>query len=286
MGDPTNLSPPSLPPGCRFYPSDHQLLCNYLNHKNNGDRRFGFDVIKELDLYDYNPFDLPEITCFRFGRGGRKRHWYCYVAAARVLKERRNRRAAGGGYWKRRGSVRDVVGDGAGKVVVGTRRSFVFYLGDSPKHAVRTDWVMWEYALIDHDKVSFVLCRVFVGSRQRNNINISEQISGSCGEVSVTTVRHVGVQHDGTSMPINTESKLHDNNSLDCENEVLTFPVGLVDEHDQVTREPVGEETRSPGYVSGGTMIVDALTAQQLMTILEEDYIELDDLICPLQGID
>lgn len=45
-------------------------------------------------------------------------------------------------------------------------------------------------------------------------------------------------------------------------------------------------QTRSPGYVNGGTMIVDALTAQQLMTILEEDYIELDDLICPLLGID
>lgn len=90
-------------------------------------------------------------------------------------------------------------------------------------------------------QASFVLCRVFVGSRQRNNNNISEQISGSCGEVSVTTVRHVGVQHDGTSPPINTESKLHDN-SIDRENEVFTFPVGLVDEHDQVTREPVGEQ--------------------------------------------
>ena len=91
-------------------------------------------------------------------------------------------------------------------------------------------------------QASFVLCRVFLGSRQRNNNNISEQISGSCGEVSVTTVRHVGVQHDGTITPINTESKLHDNNSVDHENDVLTFPVGLVDEHDQVTREPVGEQ--------------------------------------------
>lgn len=40
-----------------------------------------------------------------------------------------------------------------GKLVLGTRTSFVFYLGNSLKTAVRTHWLMHEYALDDHVKV-------------------------------------------------------------------------------------------------------------------------------------
>ena len=151
MGDPSNPKPPSilLSTGCRFHPSEEQLVCSYLTHKNNDDRRFGFDAINEIDLYNYNPFDLPDTACFRFGRGGRKRRWYSYVGT-RVLKQG-GRRRAGDGYWRRRGRGRDVVG--GGKVVVGTRRSFVFYLGDSLETAASTDWVMYEYALIDRHEV-------------------------------------------------------------------------------------------------------------------------------------
>lgn len=160
MGDPNKN--PKLPPGCRFYPSEEQLLCYYLTHKNNtsNDRRLELfdDVINEVDLYNYNPFDLPDSTCFRFGPGGRKSHWYCYVAARVFSSGGGGRRRAGEGYWKRRGGVRDVVG--GKKVVVGTRRSFVFCLGGDEKkkkNAVRTEWVMYEYALVGTHKVDSFL---------------------------------------------------------------------------------------------------------------------------------
>lgn len=159
MGDPHDprASSFSLPPGCRFYPSQQQLLCYYLTNKNGNSNRNpradgsfnGYDLIRELDLYDYDPFELPDPACFSYGYGARKRHWYCY--AAKIVKESRGRRKTKSGYWKRRGTVRDVVGPG-GKVV-GTRSSYVFYLGNSPKSAARTDWVMYEYALLDHFKV-------------------------------------------------------------------------------------------------------------------------------------
>lgn len=76
------------------------------------------------------------------------------------------RRRGGGGFWKRSGRVRDVVvGSGKGKadVVVGTRRGFVFHLGDfgggdgngngNGNGSVRTDWFMYEYALVDPNLV-------------------------------------------------------------------------------------------------------------------------------------
>lgn len=147
----------SLPPGARFYPSEEQLVCYYLSSKNDGSNYYGIDVIREIDLYSYDPFNLPEMSCFRFGRGGRRRHWYCYVG--RIIRER-GRRRAGSGYWKKRGKVKDIVGGGAAeKIAMGTRKSFVFYLGDSPKNAVKTDWVMYEYALGDQNMVPIYLLR-------------------------------------------------------------------------------------------------------------------------------
>ncbi|KAA8528513.1 hypothetical protein F0562_035868 [Nyssa sinensis] len=298
MGDPMNPKSTlfSLPPGCRFYPSEEQLICYYLTHKNNDDQYSGLDVINEIDLYNYEPFDLPEATCFRFGRGGRKRHWYCYTS--RVSKETGKRRA-GGGYWKRRGKVRDVVGGGAGEVVIGRRTSFVFYVGGSPNSAVKTDWIMYEYGLINHHKASFVLCRVFVQPRSGNNV--SEHALSSCGEESVAMVRHIGVQHDGTITSGIGEAIVHDDNSVDTKNEVLRFPMGLVDELDDqgtggtvaVTglQLPSSMQPNEPvipsGLSSGGAMFVAALAAQQLLaTIEEEDFIELDDLAYPLPGIE
>jgi len=37
-----------------------------------------------------------------------------------------------------------------GKVILGRKKSFVFYLGDLTETAVRTDCVMYEYALVHH----------------------------------------------------------------------------------------------------------------------------------------
>lgn len=147
----------SLPPGFQFYPSDEQLLCYYLTNKNaNVDEAgnpFGYDLIKELDLYEYQPYGLPEKACYSYGNGGRKRHWYCYCKV-RVRNGRKSRRAKNG-YWSKKGRVREIVksNNRGGKVILGSRTSFVFYLGDSFETAVRTDWVMHEYALVHHVKV-------------------------------------------------------------------------------------------------------------------------------------
>lgn len=154
MGEPRSQCA-SLSPGCRFYPSEQQLLCYYLTNKNssaNEDGHFcGCNVIREIDLYDHDPFGLPDVASFSYGYRGRKRHWYCYSVRA-VKGTRRKRRKVKSGYWIRQGKVRDVLSSG-GKVVLGTRTSFVFYLGNSSEDAVRTDWMLYEYALLDHLKV-------------------------------------------------------------------------------------------------------------------------------------
>ncbi|CAI9115809.1 OLC1v1016810C1 [Oldenlandia corymbosa var. corymbosa] len=232
-----------LPPGSRFYPSEQQLICFYLTSKNNGGAAinnstgpYGIDVIKEIDLYNFEPFNLPEAAGFRFGSGGLRRHWYFFVG--RILKEGGGRRKAGGGYWKRK-RVRDVMGAGADKVVVGTRKSFVFYLGDSPSNAVKTHWVMYEYALIDHHHHagSFVLCRIFLKSHTQNSL--SEHMISSCGDGSVASVRHVGVQCDGNVKSVVSKAQSHEKNTPDDENRVSNIQAGCGNELVDLKYRPI-----------------------------------------------
>ena len=50
-----------LPPGFRFHPTDEELISYYLKRKICG-KRIEFDAIGEIDLYKYDPWDLPGIA--------------------------------------------------------------------------------------------------------------------------------------------------------------------------------------------------------------------------------
>ncbi|KAF7830606.1 NAC domain-containing protein 71-like isoform X2 [Senna tora] len=295
MGEPQSPSQcASLPPGCRFYPSEEQLLCYYLTNKNsrlNKEGNFcGCDLIREIDLYDHDPSELPDVASFSYGYRGRKRHWYYYTVKS-VKGSRRKIRKVKSGYWMRQGRARDVLSSG-GKVVLGKRTSFVFYSGNSSESAVRTDWMLYEYALIDHVKASFVLCRVFARPCCRNGV--SEIGPSSWVEESVSAVRHIGIQHDEFVTPDAVEAKVFDERSIDRKQEISLYPLrcaGKLDGH-QVLTAPVSAATfqcsvdpqgswkeRSSVHCGGAGMFVEAVTSQQhLYSILEEDFIELDDL--------
>lgn len=138
----------AFPPGFRFYPSEAQLLSYYLpNKKANPAIPGGYNMIRELhDLPERDPFELPDTLCYSYGYKGRKRHWYCYTAA--VVSEEKKTKS---GYWKRKARVRDVVSREG--LVLGTRTSFAFCVGDSPNTALATDWVLYQYALVNHVEV-------------------------------------------------------------------------------------------------------------------------------------
>lgn len=52
------LSQLSLPPGFRFYPTDEELLVQYLCRKVAG-HHFSLPIIGDIDLYKFDPWDLP-----------------------------------------------------------------------------------------------------------------------------------------------------------------------------------------------------------------------------------
>ncbi|KAK9740293.1 hypothetical protein RND81_03G024600 [Saponaria officinalis] len=272
LRQPPSSLPSKLPPGCRFYPSEEQLLSYYLHHKNKPSVAVGcgvlYDTIHEINLYDYNPFELPEVASFRFGYRGQKRHWYCYTAL--IGEDEREKRRAGFGFWKRKGKARDVTcNSDSGKGVLGRRKCFIFYLEKCKgKKSVKTDWFMYEYALLDNVKTTYAVCRIFVKSGHRNNI--SEHALSSCAEQSAKTVRHIGTQHDGSDLCLVDDDKAHE----DFTNEVTvgeaTQLIGEIPQSDQVT-------TLS---LSGSSdVLFDSHTARCLVSILEGDFLELDDLI-------
>ncbi|XP_057721058.1 NAC domain-containing protein 71-like isoform X2 [Arachis stenosperma] len=283
----------TLPPGCRFHPSEELLLSYYLTNKNgtgnwNGNGGLGFDgsdLIRELDFYDYDPFELPDFACFAYGYGGRRRHWYCFTTVRVSRGERwKRKRKVKSGFWLRRGRVSNVNGVGE-NVVLGTRTRFVFYMGDSAKNGARTDWVLYEYALIDHVMASFVLCRVFSKPRYKNSA--SDIGLSCCAEESVSAVRHIGIQHDEHVKLDAVEAKVCDDISIDHNNEICAGGNSdnqVKNAHDidalRCLAGPQGSQQEGlPLLPSGSTMFIEAISSQQqLLSITEEDFIELNDL--------
>ncbi|KAF8118477.1 hypothetical protein N665_0005s0234 [Sinapis alba] len=150
----------SLAPGFRFHPTDVELVRYYLKRKVLG-KKFMTNAIAELDIYKFEPPDLPEKSCLRTG----DLKWYFFCPR---LKKYPNggkaNRSTESGYWKTTGKDRDVTYNDE---VVGKIRTLIFHYGKTPR-GERTDWVMHEYRLEDRTleqrnvpQDTYVICKLF-----------------------------------------------------------------------------------------------------------------------------
>ncbi|XP_010438620.1 PREDICTED: NAC domain-containing protein 72-like [Camelina sativa] len=148
----------SLPPGFRFYPTDEELLVQYLCRKVAG-YHFSLQVIGDIDLYKFDPWDLPSKALFG------EKEWYFFSPRDRKYPNgSRPNRVAGSGYWKATGTDKIITSDGRR---VGIKKALVFYAGKAPK-GTKTNWIMHEYRLIEHSRShgsskldDWVLCRIY-----------------------------------------------------------------------------------------------------------------------------
>lgn len=143
----------TLPPGFRFHPSDHELVCHYLSKKVSDQER----TMVEVDLHTQEPWELPDVA--KLGAD----EWYFFSFRDRKYATgSRTNRATKSGYWKATGKDR-AVSDPATGAAVGMRKTLVFYRGRAPNGA-KTNWVMHEFRLEtprSAPKEDWVLCRVF-----------------------------------------------------------------------------------------------------------------------------
>eukprot|EP00252_Welwitschia_mirabilis_P028118 TRINITY_DN99_c0_g2_i1.p1 TRINITY_DN99_c0_g2~~TRINITY_DN99_c0_g2_i1.p1 ORF type:complete len:648 (-),score=123.76 TRINITY_DN99_c0_g2_i1:423-2366(-) len=150
----------SLPPGFRFHPTDEELVVYYLKRKV-CQRPLKVDAIAEIDIYKYEPWDLPEKSRLQ----SRDLEWYFFSPKDRKYPNgSRTNRATTKGYWKATGKDRTITSNSQ---TVGMKKTLVFYIGRAPR-GERTNWVIHEYRLEDKEpnssgfpQDSYVLCRLF-----------------------------------------------------------------------------------------------------------------------------
>ncbi|KAE8667782.1 NAC domain-containing protein 77 [Hibiscus syriacus] len=147
----------NLPPGFRFHPSDEEIITYYLSRKVS-DFSFTSKAIVDVDLNKCEPWDLPA----RASMGVKE--WYFFSLRDRKYPTGlRTNRATEAGYWKTTGKDKEIFR--AGGVLVGMKKTLVFYKGRAPR-GEKSNWVMHEYRLENKNpfkatKEEWVVCRVF-----------------------------------------------------------------------------------------------------------------------------
>nr|AAF68626.1 NAC1 [Medicago truncatula] len=151
---------PKLVPGFRFSPTGVELIKYFLKRKVMGKKVLN-DVIAELDIYKYAPWDLPDLSYLQ--NGDLEWYFFCPIEKKYGNGSRMNR-ATEIGFWKATGKDRAVQQNNQ---TVGMIKTLIFHTGKAPR-GDRTDWVMHEYRLEDKDLAdkgivqdSYVICKVF-----------------------------------------------------------------------------------------------------------------------------
>ncbi|MED6220258.1 hypothetical protein PIB30_043215 [Stylosanthes scabra] len=148
-----------VPPGFRFHPTDEELVDYYLRKKVNS-KKIELDVIKDVDLYKIEPWDLQEIC--RIGRE-EENEWYFFSHKDKKYPTgTRTNRATAAGFWKATGRDKAIYSK---HDLVGMRKTLVFYKGRAP-NGQKSDWIMHEYRLETDENAApqeegWVVCRVF-----------------------------------------------------------------------------------------------------------------------------
>lgn len=154
---PDNHDHDMVMPGFRFHPTEEELIEFYLRRKVEG-KRFNVELITFLDLYRYDPWELPALAAIG------EKEWFFYVPRDRKYRNGdRPNRVTTSGYWKATGADRMIRAENHRSI--GLKKTLVFYSGKAPK-GIRTSWIMNEYRLPQHDtdryhKAEISLCRVY-----------------------------------------------------------------------------------------------------------------------------
>ncbi|KAI8531963.1 hypothetical protein RHMOL_Rhmol11G0175900 [Rhododendron molle] len=144
-------------PGFRFHPTEEELIEFYLRRKVEG-KRFSVELITFLDLYRYDPWELPAMASIG------EKEWFFYVPRDRKYRNGdRPNRVTTSGYWKATGADRMIRSENFKSI--GLKKTLVFYSGKAPK-GIRSSWIMNEYRLPHQEterlqKAEISLCRVY-----------------------------------------------------------------------------------------------------------------------------
>ncbi|KAG0449331.1 hypothetical protein HPP92_027419 [Vanilla planifolia] len=171
-----------VPPGFRFHPTDEELVDYYLRKKVASRRAADIGVIKDVDLYKIEPWDLRD-KCI-IAAEEEQGDWYFFSHKDRKYPTgSRTNRATAAGFWKATGRDKPIYSK---KRLIGMRKTLVFYKGRAP-NGQKSNWIMHEYRLETDENAppqeeGWVVCRVFqkrssASANQRLNEYEEEQLA-------------------------------------------------------------------------------------------------------------
>ncbi|XP_076889297.1 NAC domain-containing protein JA2-like [Bidens hawaiensis] len=193
-----------LPPGFRFYPTDEELMVQYLCPKIAGND-FPLQIIGDVNLYKFDPWELPSKAMFG------EKEWYFFSPRDRKYPNgSRPNRVAGSGYWKATGTGKVITWEGR---KVGIKKALVFYVGKAPKGS-KTNWIMHEYRLSETSKDNsnssrlddWVLCRIYKKSSAEKTLSGGPSTEQSHGSLTSSS-SHFDSVHD--SLPAINDNLQH-----------------------------------------------------------------------------
>ncbi|KAK9164403.1 hypothetical protein Syun_005305 [Stephania yunnanensis] len=153
---------PSVPPGFRFHPTDEELVGYYLKKKI-ASQKIDLDVIRDIDLYRIEPWDLQDRCRIGYEE---QNEWYFFSHKDKKYPTgTRTNRATMAGFWKATGRDKAVYDKSR---LIGMRKTLVFYRGRAP-NGQKSDWIMHEYRLESDEngppqllqEEGWVVCRAF-----------------------------------------------------------------------------------------------------------------------------
>ncbi|XP_057541640.1 NAC domain-containing protein 37 [Amaranthus tricolor] len=148
-----------VPPGFRFHPTDEELVGYYLKKKI-ASQKIDLDVIRDIDLYRIEPWDLQDRCRIGYEE---QNEWYFFSHKDKKYPTgTRTNRATMAGFWKATGRDKAVFDKNK---LIGMRKTLVFYKGRAP-NGQKSDWIMHEYRLESDEngppqEEGWVVCRAF-----------------------------------------------------------------------------------------------------------------------------
>lgn len=223
----------NLPPGFRFHPTDEELVGYYLKKKVEGEK-FELDVIPVIDLYKFDPWQLPERSFLPW----RDMRWFFFCPRDKKYPNgSRTNRATASGYWKATGKDRKVICP----PVTALRKTLVFYKGRAPA-GDRTDWVMHEYRLCEDSPPgftnfvgAFALCHIMKKNEQKQKDGDYKEktiVSSEIEEDSLGSFQHsqvTGTHHEilGPAMTVYPPDDLMDLCAIEAIEDSQSFLVEI-----------------------------------------------------------
>ncbi|XP_061996766.1 protein BEARSKIN1-like isoform X2 [Rosa rugosa] len=154
------FDPRELPVGYRFHPTEEELVGYFLKKKIQG-HDFD-DVIPEIDICNYEPWDLPELSPMRPD----DEEWFYFSRPEYKSGKKggRTNRTTRRGFWKITAKQPEIKARES-RAVIGKKRIMTFYTGKA-RNEQRTSWGIHEYYIPETllpnaaRQRDFVLCRL------------------------------------------------------------------------------------------------------------------------------